>query len=250
MQNWALFGSPMSPMVMKQLDAYGKGLDTQATSGVNLYNSALGNASESAGDATQMTNLIDEFNNAYKASSFKGARLGSTASSGWLAPPFADMSKEQVADSAAQNMQQLVLKLMKTNRLTNYELKFAGGLKLNRSMTPETVQQVGDFLKAKSNRIKEEQPFLTAARDKGVDVQTAQTLWNLYNNQRQVYDFDNHRVNSDSLGTWKSYLSNDAVNSVRSGNPFVPDMGNLTKRDLKYLSPQELLYVKSSIGNK
>jgi hypothetical protein len=260
MQNWALTGSPLSPIQQMQLKAMGEGMNTAAKTGVIEYNNALNAASSSGEDATQMKNLVDQFKDAYNRSKYTGPiqgivpsslanAQGVTGKTAFAAANLVDMghdfTPEQQADNAAQNMQQMVLKLMKTNRLTNYELQFAGNLKLNRNMTPETIKTVGDWLSAKSNRLNEQQQFLTAAKNTGIDIQTANALWNKYENQRPAYDFVNHKTNTQYQDAWKDYLTPQAINSVQSGRPFVPNRERLSNHDLRYLSPQELLSLRN-----
>lgn len=235
MQNWALRGTPLSYQEEMQMKAQQAGMMANATSNVAQYNNAQNAAATSADDATQMNNYIDEFRNAYDRSSFKGPIGGRVPALG------SAMSNEQQADTAANNMQMLVLKLMKTNRLTNYELQFAKNLKLNRQMTPETVNTVGDWLSAKSSRMTEQQAFLNAARENGVDIQTANSLWSLYNNQRPVYDFKDQKVNTKFQGAWQDYLTPQAVYAVQSGQQYAPIPKS--KEDLKYLTPQQKAYL-------
>lgn len=218
-QNWAMFGSPYNPIEMKALES---AATAQGSSSVSTYNDALKSAGDTAQDASDMTNYLNQFNQAYKKSSYTGPLAGSAPSSGLTSLPFAigqDLTPEQTADSAAQNMQALVLKLMHTNKLTNYELQFARNLKLNRNMTPGTVDQVGDFLGAKTTRLKEQQNFLNASRAQGIDAQTAQDLWQRYNNDRPVYDFASNKVNSQYKGSWSDYLKPNMIAAVKQGMP-------------------------------
>lgn len=217
MQNWGLFGTPYNPIDYAQAV---EGAKTQGSSGVTLYNDAQKQAASDADDATQMQNYLRDFKENYGKSTYVGPRLGTTPTKGWLTPP-GDMTPEINAENAANNMQQLVLKLMHTNKMTNYELNFAGNLKLNRAMTPGNIQNIGDFLNAKTQRINEQQAFLNAARNQNVDVQTAQNLWRTYDSQRPVYDFTNHTVNKNYQGTWRDFLKPQAIQAAQTGQPYV-----------------------------
>lgn len=213
-QNWALFGSPVNPIQMAQMM---KAAQTEGSSGVTTYNDALKAASDTAQDASDMNNYINQFRNAYDKSTYKGPAKGELPSSGALSALVpGDLTPEQQADSAAQNMQELILKLMHTNRLTNYELQFARNLKLNRSMTPDTVKQVGDFLSAKVGRLKEQQDFLNAARSKGVDAQTASSLWQLYNDEKPVYNWEANKATGFKKD-WADYLKPEMVMAIKQG---------------------------------
>lgn len=252
LQNFALFGSPYNPIQYKAMQ---DAATEQAKTGVDSWNAQQKDVDSTSDDATQMKNYVNQFKTAYGKSSYKGPLKGEAPSSGimsGLVP--GDLTPEQQADSAAQNMQALVLKLMHTNKLTNYELQFARNLKLNRSMTPDTVQQVGDFLTAKSDRLNEQQDFLNAARNNGLDVQTANRLWQTYNNQRPVYDFKSNQINKNFSGSWRDYLTPEAVNAARTGQQFVSIPSFKDKQQSKNwyntLTPDVQAQVKNQMGGQ
>jgi len=174
---------------------------------IKIYSQTLKDANKSAKDAAQMKGYIDQFQSAYSKLENKGAVLGRL-------PAFT--SEQQIADNAAQNMQQVMIKLMNTNRMTNYELKFAGNLKLNRSMNPQTVKDVGDFLKAKAERLGEESKFINAAKNKGIGAEDAKVLWNEYENDRPVYNFEERKINKENLNSYGDYLTPEALNRVNN----------------------------------
>lgn len=220
---------------------------------VKEYNKAQDSVGDLSDDARQMNMLIRQFKDAYNKSLFVGQTKGSMPSSysnahgmaesaAYLAAAGHDFTNEINADNAAQNMQSLIIKLMKTNRLTNYELKFASGLKLNRSMNPGNIDDIGDWLTSKSGRIEEMQDFLNSAKDKGVPVQLAKSLWGKYENQRPSYDFQNKKTNAQYQQSWNDYLTPQAINAVKNGEAFTPDVESAS--DLKYLTPREKLYLR------
>lgn len=233
-QNWALFGSPISPLAMMQLQAYGKGLDTQAQTGVTQYNDALAKASDEAKLANLTSNFLDQFQNAYDKSKYKGPAAGTLPVTGWhtLLMP-GNLANEQAADNASQNIAALKAKMLAGGRVTNYELNYFNQLKPNRSMDPATAQMTHDFLKAKTIQMGEEQNFLNAAKNNGIDVQTANTLWNNYINQRPVYNFSTRTVNKSFQGSWNDYLTPEAISAARSGQNYVPLPTFNTKQDFQ-----------------
>ena len=166
-----------------------------------------------------MKNLINQFQSAYSKLDNKGPVLGRLP---------AVTSEQQIADNAAQNMQQMMVKLMKTNRMTNYELQFAGNLKLNRAMNPQTVKEVGDFLKAKAERLTEEPKFINAAKNKGLSAEDAKVLWNEYENDMPVYNFEKRSINKGNLNKYGEYLTPDALAKVNNpgmqSSPEAPEM--------------------------
>ncbi len=212
---------------LTEADATGR---LKAQSAINAkeltdYNAAIKDSSSTAADANQMVNYINQFKDAYDKSDYKGSVLGKMPSTG-IKTIGQDTTQEQIADNAAQNMQQLVLKLMKTNRLTNYELNFAGGLKLNRTMNPETIKEVGDFLSAKSDRLNEEPEMLNAAAHAGLSSSDAKVLVNRYNMERPVYDFGKHEIIKNNLRTFSDYLNKDAVDAIHTGVPYSPKLSS------------------------
>lgn len=207
----------------------------EAKENMKAYSQEFKGANEAAKDAIQMGNLINQFNDAYSKISAKGPVLGRTP---------ALTSEAQIADNAAQNMQQMILKLMKTNKMTNYELQFAGNLKLNRAMQPEAVKDIGDFLKAKSDRLIEEQKFFNSAKKKGIDAEEARTLWNAYDNERPVYNFEKRKVNKSNLNTSKDYLNPEKLEYSANNAPAIESMNrnaplsNFTQEDVEFTAKE------------
>lgn len=206
----------------------------EAKENMKAYSQEFKGANESAKDAIQMENLINQFNSAYAKISAKGPVLGRTP---------AVTSEAQMADNAAQNMQQMILKLMKTNKMTNYELQFAGNLKLNRAMQPDAVKDIGDFLKAKSGRLIEEQRFLNSAKKKGIDAEEARMLWNTYDNERPVYDFEKRSINKDNLNTSKDYLNPEKIENNYQYDTSLPQSSRNAIEDQKNINGKQFIKV-------
>lgn len=212
-QNWGIFGSPLSPLTMMQLQAAGKGMETQATTGVTSYNDVQKDAAQGADLGNQVSNLVDQFQNSYQKTELKGPALGRLP---------AVTGDAQAADNASQNIAATVAKLIAGGRVTNYEMQYINNLKPNRTMTPQTAQMTSDFLKQKSLRMEEQPNFFNAARQMGVSVQTAQTLWNMYNNQRPVYNFQTQAANTDFQKSSKDFLTPQAIQAAQTGQNYVP----------------------------
>lgn len=222
----AVQGQLMSknPLQMAHVLALQKQLQEQASTDVSQYQSAQNDASQTSNDALDMRNYIDQFLTHYQNTNEKGFGVGRLPAVG---------SEAQLTDAAGRNMQALILKLMKTNRMTNYELQFSGGLKLNRAMNPEAVQEMSDFLYAKSDRLAEAPEFLSAAQQAGISPQIAKALFQQYNNQRPVYDFQNQNTPSWA-GSWRDYLTPQAVNSIKTGGAYVPVPNFKNKQEAKF----------------
>lgn len=246
MQNYLMFGSPLSPYLQMQLQAIGKGMETQQSAAATDYSKALTDSQNEANIGTQLSNLADQFQQSYNATNekgFAGGRLPAVS------------SDAQAADNASQNMAALVAKTIAGGRVTNYEMQYISNLKPNRAMNPQTAQMVSDFWKQKALRMNEQQAFLNTAKNEGVDIYTANTLWNQYNNQRPVYDFANRQPNTQYQNSWNDFLTPQAVNAAQTGQRYVmpPQFKSQVeaKNWFKSLSPSDKqIYVNQIKGGQ
>lgn len=181
------------------------------------YQKELDTAAKDAGTSRELTKSIDQLRNSYnQLGEFERGPL-----TGHL-PAFS--SNAQLADNAANNLQaQMVRAVANGGRVTNYLTRFTGTLKPNRSMTPATLNELSTYMSANASREQEYPSFLIAAREKGIDAQTAKTLWNQYNEEKPVYDFNKKKVNNYKDKSYNDYLSNKAVNSVKQGESYKPN---------------------------
>jgi hypothetical protein len=181
------------------------------------YQKELNTASTDADTNRRLEKSVDQLVSAYKnlTPRQKGPIYGHF-------PAFS--SESQIADNAANNLQAEMAKIMQSGgRNTNFLTKFAGTLKPNRAMSPEAVNQLSEGLRANSRRQQERPGFLVAAKERGIDAQTAKVLWNQYDEQNPVYDFDKRQVNKYKDKNYKDYLSDKAVNSVKQGELYQPN---------------------------
>lgn len=215
-QNLMLFDSPYNPI---QLAAAVKGAQTSAETDVTGYNEIQKDAASAARSGYDISKYSDQFKTNYDKTSFltHGARRA-----GWWNPISGLSSADQLTDNAAQNMQQEIAQLINTKQLTNKELEFVGNIKPNRSMNPEAANIATDFLKQKSLRLTEEPAFFNTAKSRGVPWQTAQVLWQNYNTQRPVYNFNTNKSNASFKGSWSDYLSPAAIQAAQTGQTYVP----------------------------
>ena len=223
MQNYLMFGSPLSPYFQMQLAAMQKGLETQQTTQATAYNDALTQAQSDAVTGNDMVNAVNQFQQNYGQTNEVGVVAGRLP---------AVSSAAQQADSASNRLVSMITKQLSPKQLTQYELKFAQTLKPNRAMNPQAAQSSVDFWKQKALRMTEQGQFLNAAKNDGLDIYTANTLWNQYNNQRPVYDFDNNSPNAQYQGTWRDFLNPQAISAAQMGQPYVlpPSFNNQTER--------------------
>lgn len=213
--NYAMFGSPYNPFMAAQLKSQA---EAQGKGDVEQYNSAQKDAQDESQSSNNLENLSNQFIKNYNKSKLVGPQLGSIPITGIAGSSIANLTKkslgansdltpEQLTDNASQNMAAAVAKMIAGGRVTNYEMQYVQNLKPGRYMTPQAAQMTANFLKEKAIRMQEKPAFLNAARAEGIPVQTAGTLWNQYNIQRPVYDFQNNKPNTQFQNSWKDYLN-------------------------------------------
>lgn len=184
----------------------------EAKSNVTQYDKLTNKAEEEAKTALDIKQYSQLFKDAYKDTAYKGSLLGMVPSKGIGSPGIfgADVGRAQDADMAANNLQSMAAKALGSAKLTNQELAFAGGLKLNRSMTPKSIKNISDLLEVKAERVREKSQFLQEARDKGLPHYKASTLWDNYEDAHPLVTSDN-KLDKKALGKWHSYLGGQDV---------------------------------------
>lgn len=220
--NYLFYGTPSySPLQYEQLQSQAK---EQGSSGVTSWNDAQKNINDNAQSATSALNNLNQFYNNYSQSSLTGPTLGAYGgigtASGKLLGTVRDLSHEQQADNASQELKASVAKaIVNSGHVTNQDYQMLDRMKPNREMTPQTAQMVTDYYRGKLGRILEQQQFMNAAKNQGVDVQTAQTLWDNYNNYvAPIFDFNKNKLNSYPQNNWKSMLSAQKIQAAQQGN--------------------------------
>lgn len=226
LQNYIKYGSPLAPWVMEQLKhQYG----TQGSTDVQNWNSTLKEADQKSQNANQLRDTVNQFSTNYDKSTYKGPFAGSFDSSGKSLLPLVgqatgqDLSPEQETDRAAKQMQTLLGNDIFRKGMTDKDLSFMSTYKLDRTMEPQAKQTLSDYFQTHAQRENEYQPMMLQARQAGLDPQTSQTLFNLYNNQRPAFDWYSGKPNQNFIGGWKDYLAPDVVNAVKNGQtPILP----------------------------
>lgn len=242
-QNRIMYGSPLTPEQAAQYKAYGEGLETQAKTRVTEMNEGLNEANQMAGEATNVINDVNRFRNAYKRLyELEKGPLGGRG------PAFTEAAQE--AEQAANEMAMSVGKEMFKRGITNFDAKsILPTLKLGRRLKEGSMNSIADMIEETARRTQEKPKFMTAATNKGLTRQEAETLFNKYNEQRPVYNERLDKTNKQYRNSWNEYLSKDAIDAARSGVFFNPDAKNFkvpkfknnveAKNWFKRLSPQE-----------
>lgn len=229
----ALSGSDIPAFISKyfQSPAENAANVEEAKQNVLNYNKKADEANSQATNANVMNQYISQFLENYNKSRFKGTGImgGNIPSSGLKNAPFSmfhDFTPEQLTDQASQNIQSLLIPTLHTNKLTNYELQFLSGLKLNRSMEKNAVNDISNYYQAANNRVAEFPQFLTSAKAKGLNPQESETLFNMYKTQRPIIDVATRKINDEFANTWKDYLTKDAITSLRTSGTYEPPISD------------------------
>lgn len=227
-QNWALFGSPLNPIQMAQMKS---GAETQGKTGVTNWNDELSKAQAASDDSNQLLYTLNQFQNAYKNATYKGPTLGTLPTSGWKTAFLGDLSPEQQVDKASKALSNNIKDII-GGRVTQYEFANLKDMNPSRTDTPETAQVRSDYLIQRAQQMQELPKFMIAAKNEGLDLRTSQNLWNMYRQQRPVYNFQTKTPYPQFIDSWREYLNPEAVQAVQNGQPYlsVPKFSN--KADL------------------
>jgi len=239
LRNFAAFGGPMNPVEMQGLKA---GAAETARTGVTEWNKDLDQATQNAAAANDLKNFSNEFWENYKKSTFTGA-LAKIPGTGFLGP-------EALTDQAVANLQSAQAKLMGSRYVTQYDIRLAGQTKPSRALPHEAADISHKYIQHRAEQFSEEPRFKLSARTKGVDAQTADTLWRMYLDQRPAFDWQTGKaIETD----WRDYLSDKAINSARTGQFYLPNIDNPEKikpRDVKYMSTTEINAIPDEVFAK
>lgn len=214
----------MSPGQLAQQSEQGK---LNAQSWQNLSDQSL----QDNKSALDMTYNLNNFKNAYDKAYFKGSFLGKMPATGGLETlaqkastsqvggnPNQDLSNEQLADTYAGNLQAALGKSLFPQRLTDSDLNFIKGLKVNRAMDSGAVNELTPQIAALQQRTQQESNFYSKAREAGIDPKTAQNNWTQYNNDNPIFDPKTGKPISYNPNLYNSYaVRSDSQQNVSGG---------------------------------
>lgn len=252
MQNFMMFGAPYNPI---QYEALKKGATQEASTSVDAWNKAQADAATGAQEANDMRAQLQRFQDAYKRSYYKGGLFGDIPTTGVLSAPFAgwknirtgqDLSQEQLANNAAQALGGYAShQMFPGQRITNNEFAAAAKTKPSLAMYDEGVNSASGFFNSQIARQNEYQQFMNAARQQGVtSPQTAQAIFQIYNQQRPYFDAASGKPFANSSGAWRDYLTPQMISAVQNGQQIPvlePPHANKAARDswFKALQPAD-----------
>lgn len=245
--SFALTGNPLPYSQQQEMKAQQQGLDKQAEQNVTDYSKLQDDLSKQADISTHARNLLAQFRAARER--LNGLQSGVI---GGGMPAIA--AQRQIVDNIAN---QLVLTLSKQNfggRSTNLQTGILQMSKPNAKMRIETVNSIGDELDSHLSRNIEHQDFINAAKQKGTTVNQAESLWELYQNQRPNFNTITQTKIPENNNTFQDYLTPEAINSIKRGERYLPipnfkDKTNITKW-FKSLSPTDREVYLSKINKR
>ncbi len=193
------------------------------------YTKALAESIQQAGSAQKAQQALALFNNAMDASTYKGARLGHVPSQGWataLVP--GDLSKEQSADWAANNMIPGAIadirEAMGAGQFSVADLNAARQMKFFRGMDDKTRATSTAFINGVWNRMQEKPKFYATLGNpqSGAQKANADLLWMNYQNQFPIIGKEGKTNEGKNIGNWPLYTTPKAIASVQSTGTYKP----------------------------
>jgi hypothetical protein len=222
----SLIRKMVDPQYQMQLAAQQKGLEAQASSGVDQWVKNQNDAQTAADSAQTAQNYAKEFVTNYDNSKWKGPGEGTIDPKSWTAKAIGsatghDWSPENQTDAASGNLIGAIGKAMTGGRITNVELtNWLNNVKPNRAMDPDAAHNVSDIVSAVSQRALEKPAFLSYMRQnlRPQDAPLADVAWNNYNQNQFPYDFQNNKTIPKNANGWKSF-ADDVIEKSRNGEP-------------------------------
>lgn len=212
MQNWAMFGTPLSPYQEQEIKAFGHGLSTKEGTNVTNWNEKQKESAEIVNNSIEATKDLDLFENAYKKlSNFQKGAIGGRN--------FALSSAAQEADKAGAKLVGAAAKALNPMRPTDRDLVLGQIQTLGRTLNKDAAKTIGNSIRSSLIRSKEAQPFFNAAKKNGIDLQTANELWQQYQEENPLFDSKTGEIFSDNLGKWAPYAAGKVAPSSQSLTP-------------------------------
>lgn len=187
----------------------------QQSANIEQNNKLIQDASAQANNAVDMQYALDSMDKAYPeiGALQKGAVAGH-------APALSDAA--QTFDHAAATLNSALIGAKQTGHITDKDIGFFGQLGINRAANKKTFETLSGFTRAIQDRVKEKAPFYSAAAAAGVPPNIYQPLYSMYLNERPVYDYDKRKPIKENQGSWKDYLSPQAIGAMQQGQPYSP----------------------------
>lgn len=218
----------ISPVYQSQLEL----AQQQAGKYQDVFNNKLGDlnnqsvfAGQSTADANKFLDALDRVNTLQT-----GFYLGRS-------PALTDARQEM--DSAGANMVSSAAKLFQEGRAVHAaDIELQNMAKPSSRQNSDVAFDLAQGIIAKNDRLKETQQFYALGRQLGLKPEILDSMFSKYQTDRPYIDPQTKMPNDAYKGTWKDYLSPQAINSFLAGRDYVPPSQsmlngmNWTKRDL------------------
>lgn len=222
----------MSPIVKTQIElakAQSEKYQTQNIERNKEFNNQAVFANESTLNAQKFLDALDR-----STSLERGYASGKTP---------AITNSQQEMDAYGNNMAIAATKLMQgENAVHAADIEINKMAKPGRQQNEEVAFDLAHAVIAKNDRLKERQQFYsegTQLNGVGLKPEIMDAMWNKYETDRPYIDVDTKMPNDAYKGTWKDYLSPQAINSFLQGKDYTPpnqkslENANFSKKDLE-----------------
>lgn len=196
----------------------------------DMFTKQIAESVQNANSAQKARQALSIFNNAMDKANFTGEYWGTTPSSGWRTAvhPMSDFSNEQIADNAVANLipgaMAEIKEAMGAGKFSVIDMQAAQQMKVSRTMNKESRKSASNFMNGIFSRMDEQSKFYQTVGNPnaGVDKNTADLLWQNYQNDFPVYDKNTSSFNPDNLNNWPLYTTPKAIASVKATGTYKP----------------------------
>ena len=224
--NKMFFG--MDTYTDKQKQAYAN-IDNQNKE----YMKEITNSVSAANQSQKAKQAVANFNNAMDKAHLTGPYWGTTPSSGWRTGlhPFTDLTYDQIADNAAANVipgaMAEIKEAMGQGKFSVVDMQAAQKMKFDRTLTTDARANVTNFMNGVLTRMDEKPKFYqTVYSGKNVDKQTADLLWQNYQQSFPVYN-DKGEYQESNMNNWPLYTTPKAIASVQATGAYKPSAAEM-----------------------
>jgi hypothetical protein len=219
-----------SSLVQQKLDPAGYQAKVhQNQANIDTNNKLITEASSQANNAVNMNYALDSMDKAYPELNMgeKGSVLGHGP---------ALSSAAQQFDHAAVTLKNSLIQANQTGHITDKDLNFFSQLGVGRNLNKKSFEVLSGFNRAMQDRIKEKAPFYSTAAAAGIPPNIYQPLYSMYLNERPVYDYDNSKPIKKNQGSWRDYLTPQAVQAMQNGEQYSPRLNTEKKEKTKVIN--------------
>ena len=217
----------INSLIQQKIDplAY-KTREAQALANVELGNKLSSEANQSADHANSMNEAVKLMDSSRK-------NLNILEKSPVVGKGHAFSTAAQNFDRGATTFGGNQLKqLQSSGHITDRDVNYFGKITPTRESTDSAFKTFSNYTKELTKRINERPGFYQLARKMGLTPQQYEPLWLKYMNERPVYDYDKDKPIPGNLGSYKEYLTPQAIQATMNGEPYSPRL-NVSENENK-----------------